>query len=174
MLGAILMMVWGGPRERRVYAVIGFAMLSGVGLITMGFRPSLIAAGLGAFCFLFGATVVSASNQTMWQSKVPSELLGRVLGVNRMVAWLSLPFSFLIAGPLADHVFEPLMRPGGALADPLGGLIGVGEGRGIGLQLILVGLVPIGAAIGSYLSPGFRRLDEEFPDMTPMMAGARG
>lgn len=173
MLGAVLMMVWGGPRERRVYAVIGFAMFSGAGLITMGLRPSLIAAGLGAFCFLFGVTVVSASNQTMWQSKVPGELLGRVLGVNRMVAWTSLPLSFLIAGPLADYVFEPLMRPGGALADPLGGLIGVGEGRGIGLQLVLVGAVPVVAAIGSCLSPSFRRLDEEFPDMTPIMAGAR-
>lgn len=172
-LGAILMMVWDGPR-RRIHAVIGFALLSGLGLITLGFRPSLTVAGIGAFCFLFGATVVSASNQTMWQSKVPGELLGRVLGLNRMVAWLSLPLSFVIAGPLADHVFEPLMMAGGALADPLGGVIGVGPGRGIGLLLLVVGLIPVAAGIGGCLSPAFRRLDEEFPDMTPIMAGSRG
>jgi len=41
---------------------------------------------------------------------------------------------FLLAGPLADKVFEPMMAPGGFLAGSVGAFLGVGPGRGIGQE----------------------------------------
>ena len=40
---------------------------------------------------------------------------------------------FAVAGPLADHVFEPAMMPGGALESTFGPLIGTGTGTGMAL-----------------------------------------
>lgn len=33
---------------------------------------------------------------------------GRVFAVRRMIAWFTLPFACMIAGPLGDKVFSPL------------------------------------------------------------------
>jgi hypothetical protein len=50
-------------------------------------------------------------------------------------------------GLLADHVFEPMMRGNGILADSIGRVISTGEGRGIGLMLILAGLFMVAIAL---------------------------
>ncbi len=54
--------------------------------------------------------------------------------------------AMLIAGPLADQVFEPAMQVGGSLAPIFGGLVGVGPGAGMGLMLVIFG--SLGALVG--------------------------
>jgi hypothetical protein len=71
--------------------------------------------------------------------------------------------SYLLAGPIADRVFEPLMRPGGPLADGVGALIGVGPGRGMALLVLLLGLVVVVVSVAGYLVPGLRRLPDRPP-----------
>jgi hypothetical protein len=77
---------------------------------------------------------------------------------------LSFTTAFVAAGPLADHVFEPLLSQGGALASSLGALIGVGEGRGIGLMFVIGGLFVMLAVVGGFLSPRLRNVERELPD----------
>ena len=55
--------------------------------------------------------------------------------------------AYAVSGVLADSVFNPLLREGGALADSLGALIGVGTSRGIGFMLMIVGVLLIGMAV---------------------------
>ncbi len=58
-----------------------------------------------------------------------------------LLAQSMMPLAFLISGPLADHVFSPLMRDGGVLAKTfIGALLGAGPGRGIGLMFVISGL----------------------------------
>lgn len=64
-----------------------------------------------------------------------------------LVSQLGFLAAYCIAGPLADNVFNPLLRPGGALVDGLGGVIGVGQSRGIGLMFGLVGILLILIAV---------------------------
>src|ERR1051325_43258 len=61
---------------------------------------------LGALNFLIATimTIGNAAIMTIWQTKVPDELQGRVLSPMRMVADVTIPVSFVIAGPLTDHV----------------------------------------------------------------------
>jgi hypothetical protein len=76
-----------------------------------------------------------------------------------------MPLAFLISGPLADYVFEPMMRDGGALANTaVGGLLGVGPGRGIGLMFVISGLLAIIVSGLAYLNPHIRELEQELPD----------
>ncbi|MBF2059942.1 MAG: MFS transporter, partial [Fischerella thermalis M66_A2018_004] len=49
--------------------------------------------------------------------------------------------AYLIAGPLADQVFEPLLTPTGLLAGSVGKFIGVGRGYGIALLFVVMGML---------------------------------
>jgi hypothetical protein len=74
--------------------------------------------------------------------------------------------SYLIAGPLADRVFEPLLMADGLLAGSVGHIIGTGPGRGIGLIFVLVGLLSLVVTGIGFSMPRLRHLDEELPDVT--------
>jgi hypothetical protein len=85
-----------------------------------------------------------------------------------MIAQSIMPLAFLISGPLADRVFEPLMADNGALAGTfVGSILGTGPGRGIGLMFILSGLLLIVASIFAYLNPRVRNIETEIPDAIP-------
>jgi hypothetical protein len=72
--------------------------------------------------------------------------------------------SYAIAGPVADHWFEPLLQRGGSLAGSVGRLMGTGNGRGMALLVLILGAVIIVTAAGGYLLPGLQRLEEIIPD----------
>ena len=108
--------------------------------------------------------VVNGSSQAIWQSKVALDVQGRGFSVRRMIAWSTTPVAFALAGPLADQVFKPLLLEGGALADSVGQLIGVGPGRGVGLMIVIIGLCNIVAAGAGYLSPRVFHVEDELPD----------
>ena len=52
----------------------------------------------------------------------------------------------------------------GSLSGTVGRLLGTGSGRGIGLVLVLVGLIPVIAALVAFRSPRVRTLDNPPPD----------
>jgi hypothetical protein len=81
-----------------------------------------------------------------------------------MIAWSSLPLAYLAAGPLADRVFEPLMVEGGPLAASVGRILGTGQGRGIGLLYILLGVVVLAATAAGFFYPRLQRVEIELPD----------
>lgn len=129
-----------------------------------GLRPSPVLIGISAFFFLFASPIATASSSTIWQLKVPPALHGRVFAMRRMITTLSLPVGYLLAGPLADYVFEPLLEPSGAWSATLGRLFGVGPGRGIGVMFFALGIGVLAlAAVASQYGP-LRRLEQEIPD----------
>ena len=74
------------------------------------------------------------------------------------------PVTYLIAGPLADRIFEPLMMPGETLATTLGQITGIGPGRGMGLILIVMGMLITLATLLGWLNPRVRNIETELPD----------
>jgi predicted MFS family arabinose efflux permease len=166
LIGGLVMSAWGGPK-RRIYTVFGFQLLSGFCFILGGLRPSAVLIMIAAFFFFFSLTFVNGSSQAIWQSKIPPDLQGRVFAVRRMVAWSALPLSYMIAGPLAEYVFEPFMAVGGRYAGTVGQVIGVGPGRGIGLLFIIMGILTILIVCGGYFYPRLRLLEDEVMDTVP-------
>lgn len=163
LVSSVVMSVWGGPR-RRVYGVLGGELLLGFCFILIGLSisvPLIIAAGFVAF---FGVPAIVSCSQAIWQSKVAPHLQGRVFAVRTMFAWSSRPLAYLVAGPLADLVFEPLMVPNGTLAGTIGKLIGVGAGRGIGLVFIVMGAFTMLFTVVAYQYPRLRLVEDELPD----------
>jgi hypothetical protein len=162
-LGGLTLTAWGGPRHK-ISGVLGFGLPLGAGLLLAGVRPSVLLITLGLFAFNFAIPMINGCSQAIWQLKTPPDLQGRVFSIRRMVATFTAPLGFLVAGPLADRVFEPLLAGGGALAGNLGQLIGVGPGRGIGLIFILLGALTVVIAGLGFLSPRLAHLEEELPD----------
>jgi len=119
-----------------------------------------------AFLAYFSLPVVNGC-QAIWPVKTPPGLQGRVFATRRMIAWSSMPLAYLVAGPLADRVFEPLMAEGGALSGTLGHFLGTGPGRGIGLLYVIMGGLLLLATLAGVLSPRLRRVELEIPDAVP-------
>jgi len=165
-VGTVVMSLWGGP-ARRVYGIFGALMVQGVILFLGGLQPNAWLIGSAAFVFLFVHPVVMGCSQAIWQSKVAPDIQGRVFAVRRMVAMSALPVAYLLAGPLADRVFEPALAPGGALAATVGAVIGVGDGRGVGFLFMLLGMFVLIALVVGFAYPRLRRVEEELPDAIP-------
>lgn len=161
--GSILMAVTGGPR-RQIHGVLAYGFLFGVALLATGLRPLVPLVAAASFVKMLGVPIINGSSQAIWQRKVPPDLQGRVFAVRRMIAQLTAPVGYLVAGPLADRVFEPLLAPSGALADSVGRVIGTGGGRGIAFMFILTAGLPILVSAWGYLSPRLRNVEDELPD----------
>jgi hypothetical protein len=163
LVGSFVMSVWGGPK-RRVYGVLGFTLLSGVAIVCGGLRFSPLLFMVCAFAFFLSVPIVAGCSQAIWQAKVNPDLQGRVFALVRMAILSAMPVATALAGPLADHVFEPLMAVHGPLSDSIGRLIGTGPGRGIGLMFVLFGILTAATAVIGYLNPHLRRVELELPD----------
>ena len=166
LVGTLLMSAWGGPK-RRIHGVLGFLMLSGFFTSLLGVSPLIPVMAVAGFFLMFTMPIINGSSQAIWQSKVAPDVQGRVFSIRRMIAWSMTPLAYIVAGPLADRVFRPLLLEGGALADSVGQLIGVGPGRGTGLMFIVVGAVSILVAGAGYLNPHVRNVEDELPDAMP-------
>ncbi|MBP0450448.1 MFS transporter, partial [Kitasatospora sp. RG8] len=166
MTGALVMALWGGTR-RRATGMIGFTSVVGLAAIVTGSRPQAALTACGLFVLWAALMILNSHWMALIQTKVGMELQGRVLATNQMLAMSMMPLGFLTAGPLSDHVFEPLMRPGGALADSVGMVLGTGPGRGAGLLLVVVGAVlALWGLLGLAYRP-LRLIEDLLPDALP-------
>jgi hypothetical protein len=164
--GSLLMSIWGGPK-RRINGVLHFELLGGACFILMGLSPSFWPVAAGAFGAHVTIAIVYGSNQAIWQTKVAPDVQGRVFATQQMVARAAAPLAYLLAGPLADRIFDPLLAPGGLLAGVVGPFLGVGPGRGIGLIFVLMGLALIIITLLGRLNPHIRHVEDELPDAIP-------
>ena len=169
--GALVMSAWGGPR-RRVRGVLGFNLLAAVALLLAALPPSFALTAAAAALFLFTFPMLVSCSQAIWQTKVAPDIQGRVFAVRRTLSVVAVTAGTLLAGPLADRVFMPMMMPGGPLAGTVGRVIGVGPGRGIALLLMILGVLVAIASVLAMLSPRLRNLEDELPDALPAQAPA--
>jgi len=165
LVGSVVIGAWGGPK-RRILGLVTALSLSGLALLVTGLRPSVWLIGAGLFSFAFLIPVAQACSTSLNQSKIEPSIQGRLFAVRSLISQSMMPLAFLIAGPLADLVFGPLMLPGGALANTfLGGLLGVGPGRGIGLMFVFSGATLVIASALAWSHPRIRNVETELPDV---------
>lgn len=162
--GSVAMSIWGGP-SRRIHGVLTFTIVLGFAVCLGALLPNVLLIGMAAFIFSFSSAVINGSNRVIWQMKVQPDLQGRVLAFESMVATSTLPIAYVLAGPLADHVFEPLLVRHGVLAGSAGVVVGVGHGRGIAFLLFCLGVLTLIIGAAGYLQPRLRKVETELPDV---------
>ncbi|MFK3979312.1 amino acid adenylation domain-containing protein [Micromonospora sp. NPDC050397] len=165
--GGLVMLVWGGPRHRRMRTVLIGTVVLGLACVVTGLRADLTVVAVGAFGMYLALGVVNGVYATVVQTKVPHLFHGRVFALNQMVAWSTLPLGWGVIAPLASRWVEPLLQPGGALASTVGAVIGVGTGRGIGLLYVAFGFCIVVTAVVSLRTRVLARFDDEVPDAPP-------
>jgi MFS transporter, DHA3 family, macrolide efflux protein len=158
-LGAIILSAWGGPR-RRVYGMLAGFIGAGLSKILFGFGRSLSVWLPAQFCSSLNFPLLGSSETAIWMEKIATEKQGRVFAANALVTQIVSAIATLIAGPLADLVFEPALHAEGSLAGIFGPIFVTGSGTGTSLLYVLcsLGMVLIGIA-GFYL-PKLRKIDE--------------
>ncbi|MHB1317713.1 MAG: MFS transporter [Anaerolineae bacterium] len=161
--GSVLMSAWGGPR-RRMAGIYAGEILIGVVLVILGLTLNPVLLGTCAFFGFAAMPLINGSSQAIWQVKTAPEVQGRVFSFRRVISYSAIPLAYLLAGPLADRVFNPLLAEGGAWAGSLGRLIGVGPGRGIGALFIVLGAVTLVATACALAYRPLRRVEDELPD----------
>jgi DHA3 family macrolide efflux protein-like MFS transporter len=160
--GSLVMSAWGGPKQR-ILGVLGFGGTFGVFCAITGLRPSVAVIAAGTFGMFFLLPIINGCSQAIWQSKVPIAVQGRVFAVRRLIGASTLPAAALIAGPLADRVFEPLMG-NKFLQRTIGHLVGMGHGRGVAFMFVVSGILVVLTQFGGYFYPRIRHVEDELPD----------
>ena len=163
-VGGIIMSIWGGFK-RRVHGVL-------LGWLFCSLFSGLLGVATGLPLWIPVMVMVSAisplintSNQAIWQAKVAPDVQGRVFSARRLIAWFTNPISPIIAGTLADFVFEPAMRAGNSsLAQLFSPLVGSGPGAGMGLLLVFCGLGGMAVGLTGFFIPAIRRAEDFLPD----------
>ncbi len=163
-VGGLAMSLWGGPKPRIHGVLAGFILFGIFGDALMGIGQTIQVWVAAGFIGLLILPFINGSNQSIWQAKVPPDLQGRVFATRRLIAQIAGPIGLLLAGPLADRVFEPAMQPGGALAESWGWLVGVGPGAGMGLLIVVTGLLAALAGVVGYVIPQIRNAERLMSD----------
>ncbi len=164
LIGGLVMSVWGGPRRRIPGLMLALGAM-GVGLLIAGLRPSPFVVSLGLFVLLLGIPIAGGISQAFWQSKIPPQLQGRVFSLRLLLAMGATPLSYLLAGPIADGIFQPLLDDGGLLSGTVGSVIGTGPGRGAGAFFIVLGLLVVLVVGYAATHPRIRNVETAVPDV---------
>lgn len=163
LVGAALMSAWGGPKRLIHGWLLGSAWL---GIIRAAFS-------LGRSAFVWIPTQFATSttlpvswgaSQGIFLAKVAPDIQGRFFGVQQIVMLLASGLAKLVAGPAADHIFEPAMQPGGILADVLGAVFGTGPGAGFALLSFLSSAAIVVTALSGYGVAPIRDIETTLPD----------
>jgi MFS family permease len=163
-LGSLAMTIWGGPRSL-ICGIFAFDLFAHMIILAFGLRTSLPLFALLNFLFFFSMPIINGCCDAIFLRKVAPEVQGRVFATIKMI-WMScIPLAYVVAGPLAERIFEPLMAKNGLLAGSIGEIIGVGPGRGIGLLFITMEIIAILVTVAAYRYPRLWFMEDELPDV---------
>jgi MFS family permease len=161
--GGTVLGIWGGPK-RRIHGILLGLTLVTLGMLLLGLGQTAVFWVPAAFFTVFFVPIINGSSQAIWQSKVAPDVQGRVFAARGMIAQVGAPVSMLLAGFLADQVFEPFMVPGGAGPSLFGWLVGSGPGAGMSLMFVIAGALGMLVGLGGYLFPAVRNVEDLLPD----------
>ncbi len=156
----LLLSLSGGPKKRLPGFLLATAGSFLLGDFLFAVGRSLPVWVTAAFLSAIFIPFILSNYEAMWQARVPHDVQGRVLAAKNMVQVGSMPLGYLLAGFLADRVFEPAMAVGGSLAGMFGPLVGIGPGAGMGLMFMCTCVLGTLTGLSGFLIPAVRRVEE--------------
>jgi MFS family permease len=162
-VGAIVLSAIGGyPRaiQGMLIAFIGVGAAS----VVLGLGQSQGVWMLAQFCAAFCIPLAYSSIDSIWYTKVEPTAQGRVLAAAHTIGSLVGAIASVMAGVLADRVFEPLMTSGSPLALVLTPIFGTGKGSGIALLITIAALVMVSIGVAGNAFPTLKNAETLLPD----------
>jgi MFS family permease len=163
-VGGILISTWGGPKRKIRGALICMALSAIFGRVLFGLGRDFITWIPGAFFVFFFIPILNGCLAPVWLAKVPPDVQGRVMSARITLSRAMIPLGTLLAGPLAEKIFEPAMMTDGFLAPVFGKFIGTGPGAGMSLLFITTGILIFGLTPLGFAIPSIRDAESLLPD----------
>ncbi len=107
LLGSILMStILSKGFKKKVHGVVGGLTLGYVGFFFVGFAPegAFWFMAIGMFILGVDLPIANISSQTIWQTVVPPEKIGRVFSVRQTIAQISAPAGMILSGIIAEAI----------------------------------------------------------------------
>jgi MFS family permease len=153
-------MIGGGILKRKyVNVMVASFVVSGITMGGFGATTSIPVIIISGFLFFATLPYATTSIDVLIRKSIDNEKQGRVWGLISLLSQLGYVVAFILAGVLADYVFNPALAEGGVLADTVGKVIGTGGTRGIGFLIILAGLGLIITALIVSRSKSIREME---------------
>ena len=156
--GAIIVSLWGGPKQRVNGMLAGF-IGAGLSKTVFGLGRSLtvwLPAQLGSS---LNFPLLGSTRSALWMEKVSPEIQGRVFAANALAIQGASAIAVLLAGPLADQLLEPAMMSGSPLVNWLSSSFGNGPGAGMAVLYTGCALAMVLTGIGGFFIPNLRTME---------------
>lgn len=167
-IGSLIVISYNNPQQRFSRWVMFSTTYISCGFIVFTFNANITVMSVIAALTSLGVPIWLTCDQTLIQKKCAIDVQGRIFGFRNFLFTLSPGFAIALVGPLSDYVFEPLMQPGQYLAEHLGGIFGVGKGRGIALMIALFGTFGLVVTLIGWCIPAIRQIDTALPSYDPV------
>ncbi|MEL7314499.1 MAG: MFS transporter [Cyanobacteria bacterium J06559_3] len=163
-LGALLV-GWTGGFKRRIHGMLLGFVGTGLCKVVLGWGQIPLVWIAAHFLATLLIPLYYSSSNAIWYAKVPPALQGRVLAADQLIGLVIGAIAPLLAGPLADHVFEPAMQSDGWLAPSFGPLLGTGPGAGMALLYTLTASLMLLVGLAGYGFRTLRSVETILPDV---------
>ncbi|MBC2748678.1 MAG: MFS transporter [ANME-2 cluster archaeon] len=140
LIGSLFICLFGS-KSKHVKVLSISLFLAGLFFANIGLSTSIIFITMAGFMFFAVLPFVNTSIEVLIRKNIDNKKQGRVWSIISTITYLGSIVAFVVAGFLADKVFNPLLEVNGKLTGTVGSIIGMGEGRGIGLILIISGII---------------------------------
>ena len=138
LIGGGILTASGGFRNPRRGLLIG--MLSvGIGKLVFGLGQSPIVWTGARLGTSVSEAITFSTYTTCWYAMVPSDLQGRAFAADHLISLVVGASASLVAGPLVDYVFEPVVR-----TSVLGSVMGDGAGIALLYAIAAIGILSVG------------------------------
>lgn len=118
-------------------------LMAGVFMMVFGLRENIVLICIAGFLFFTMLPFANTGIDYLVRTNIDNSVQGRAWGLIGIISQLGYVFAYAFCGVLSDYVFEPLLASDGLLANSVGKITGVGDGRGIGLLIIIAGFMLI-------------------------------
>lgn len=158
-MASSLLLTFRRQPSRKVPAMFLGSFICLCGILFFGMGRRLIWWCVVAFCGCFGSPIYSTFQTVILRERVPLAMQGRLFSLQGMITQILAPVGYLLGAVLADYVFEPFMTRDGALQDFCAGIVGTGDGAGMGLLFVLAGFTGLMVSLVLCRNPRIRGLD---------------
>ncbi|MEY9974137.1 DHA3 family macrolide efflux protein-like MFS transporter [Lysinibacillus sp. RC46] len=130
------------PIKKGYVKILSFSLFfEGVFMAAFGLRENIILICISGFFFFAMMPFANSTLDFLVRTNIDNAVQGRAWSLIGVISQLGFVVAYALSGILADYVFTPLLVDGGLLADSVGKITGTGQGRGMGLLIIIAGIL---------------------------------
>lgn len=159
MMVSSIMIGTGILKRNYVNIMVASFIVSGISMAGFGATTSIPVIIISGFLFFASLPYATTCIDVLIRKSIDNDKQGRAWGLISLISQLGFVIAYVLAGILADYVFNPALVEGGVLSDTVGKIIGTGETRGIGFLLILAGLGLVITALIVFKSKVIRKME---------------